>query len=109
MSAQTNSLSCLPFSTYHLRAVAVVIEVNFSIGRCLLRVSQSFLLINVALFVEVGEKEQEHNAVKTNPDHEAFRVLALSPQQLELMDKDGNELNLMGETRRTTLIRIGAG
>lgn len=92
MSAQTNS------SSYHLRAIVVVIEMNFSIGRCSLRVFQSFLLLAVILLVKVGEEEQEHDAVKTDPHHESLRVLAIGPEQLELMSEDGNKLNLLKES-----------
>lgn len=45
-------------------------------------------------FVEIGEQEQKHHTVQTDPNHELFRVVAFSEQQLELMREDGHELNL---------------
>lgn len=45
-------------------------------------------------FVEVGEQEQEHNAVQTDPHHESTWIVALAEQQLELMREDSHELDL---------------
>lgn len=44
--------------------------------------------------VEVGKQEQEHDTVQTDPHHETLRVVAVAEQQLELMRKDSDELNL---------------
>lgn len=43
--------------------------------------------------IKVGEQEQEHCTVQTNPDHEVFWVVAFAEQQLELMAEDENELH----------------
>lgn len=80
--------------THRLRAVIVIAGVDLSVVRQSLGVFQSFLLVAVVLFVEVGEQEQKHDAVKSNPHHEAFRVFAISEQSLELMSEDCDELNL---------------
>lgn len=47
----------------------------------------------VALLVEVGEQEQEENAMEGNPDHETLWVVALNKQELELVHKDGDKLD----------------
>lgn len=43
--------------------------------------------------VEVGEEEEEEHAVQADPDHEAFRVVALGEEQLELVGHDHDELD----------------
>lgn len=45
-------------------------------------------------FVEIGEQEQEHDAVQTDPHHERVRIVALAEQQLKLVREDGHELDL---------------
>lgn len=86
--------NCDCSKTHRLRAVIVIAGVDLSIVRQCLGVFQSFLLVAVILFVEVGEQEQKHDAVKPNPHHEAFWIFAISEQCLELMSEDCDELKL---------------
>jgi hypothetical protein len=77
-------------------AGAVQLLVHIAVDQLLLlfHAGLSFRLLIVRLFVEVGEQEQEHDAVKTDPDHESLRVVAFSEQQLELVRENGHELKL---------------
>jgi hypothetical protein len=46
------------------------------------------------LLIKVGEEKEKHDAMKTDPDHEAFGIVAIGPQQLELVREYGHKLNL---------------
>jgi hypothetical protein len=50
----------------------------------------------VGLFVELLEKEEEHNGVHANPPDEGFRVIAVGEEKLEGVKHDSDELNLKG-------------
>lgn len=73
------------------RAIRVI---RFSIRQLFFKTLELLLLIDVALLVEVGEEEQKHDSMKTDPDHEALWIVAIGPKQLELMREYGYKLNL---------------
>ncbi len=60
--------------------IARSVCINFSVHRLLLKASKFLLLIAIALFVKVGEEKEKHHSMKTNPNHEALWIIAISPK-----------------------------
>lgn len=70
----------LKLSHHRIRAVtACAVGVHFSIFRFFLKASNFILLINITLLIKIGEKEQKHDSVKTNPYHETFWIITIRP------------------------------
>lgn len=58
------------------------------------------LLLDVRLFVEVGEQEVEHDGMQADAPHKGPWEVALHKQQLEGMDHHEDELNLEKHTKK---------
>lgn len=93
------------YTTYHASTLVVVDNISIvqlAIGVRLGQQCFRFPLgpadpLVVRLLVEIGEQEQEHDTVQSDPHHETLRVVALGEQQLELVREDGDELGLQSK------------
>jgi hypothetical protein len=68
---------------YHTASLVGAITIMGSMSVCYSHTISLFAasghFISVGALIKVGEQEQKHNTVQTNPDHKSFWIITVSP------------------------------